>query len=70
MSKRKYRFKVTDMEALKAEYPTAVESIHIPARTESKPVYTIIAKLLDCGIAVPGIEIIEDEPIALVKKHG
>lgn len=57
MKARKYSYKVTDIAALEAAYPRAVE-------TEKKPVRSFITKLLDCGVPVPGIALIEDEVAA------
>lgn len=60
MSKRRYKFNITDINELAKAFPQAVNEIHIPASTELKPNYPIIAKLLDCKLAVPGIELIDD----------
>jgi hypothetical protein len=57
MSKRRYKFTVTNIQELANAYPKAVNSIEIPARTELRPNYAVIAKLLDCDLPVPGIEI-------------
>lgn len=57
MSKRRYKFNVTDINELAKAFPTAVTETHIPALTEFKPNYAIIAKLLDCEVIVPGIEL-------------
>lgn len=62
MSARRYRFEKLSQEqllALEAKYPNAVATITI-----KKPVYSIIAKLLDCGLEVPGVTIIGDAPAA------
>lgn len=61
MSKRRYKIVITDIEVLAVAYPKAVEEVEIPASIKKKAVYTVIAKLLDCGLEVPGIEIVLDE---------
>ncbi len=63
MSKRRFRFKMTSHEALMAFCPKAVTSTVIPAHTEYKAVYEVIANLLECGLDVPGIELITGEPL-------
>lgn len=66
MSVRKYRFEKMSQEELVVlgeKFPRAVETITI-----HKPVYNIIAKLLDCNIEVPGVRLLtegsgaEEEP--------
>lgn len=57
MSTRKYSFeKMTDEQliALAEKFPRAVEVI-----TVRKPVYSVIAKLLDCGVEVPGVQLVD-----------
>lgn len=54
MASHKYNYNVTDIAALEAKYPRAVE-------TEKTPVRSVITKLLDCGVEVPGIELIATE---------
>lgn len=60
MSKRLYKFKVTDAEALQAHCPDAIEKIE-PA-VEYKANYAIVAKLIAAaeltGQEVPGIEVL------------
>ncbi len=48
MTKHKYDYDVTDIEALQAAFPKAVE-------VEKKPVRSVITQLLSCGVEVPGI---------------
>lgn len=55
--KRRYKFKVIDIDALAAAYPHAIEETIIPARVERKVSYSYIAKLLDCNLPVAGIEV-------------
>lgn len=58
MSQRKYRFEKMTPEqliVLAEKYPSAVETITI-----RKPRYSIIAKLLDCDVEVPGVTLIQD----------
>lgn len=55
MATHKYNYKVTDITALEAAHPKAVE-------TEKKPVRSIITNLLDCGVTVAGIELVEADP--------
>jgi hypothetical protein len=57
MSKRKHHFTVTSFAELAKAYPLAVTEKVIPEVREQKADYAYIAKLLDCKIAVPGIEI-------------
>jgi hypothetical protein len=60
MSQRKYNFeKMTDeqLTALAARFPKAVETITI-----RKPVYSVIAKLLDCGVEVPEVKLAAAAP--------
>lgn len=52
MSKRKYKFSVNDYAALKEAYPKAVTETIVHSHS-----YSYIAKLLDCGLAVPGVEV-------------
>lgn len=66
MSKRRYKFKVTNLDALAKAYPKAVKDVVIPekiipASTERRADYPIIAKLLDCNLPVPGIELIDQD---------
>ena len=69
MSIRRYKFTVTDFTALQAAFPTAVAKKIIPEHVEYEAVYSIIAKLLDCGLTVPGIELAEEElPLPKVKR--
>lgn len=56
MSERRYKIEVTNAEELEKAFPQAIETVEIPARTEKKAKYSIVAKLLDCGIEVPGIK--------------
>lgn len=56
MSKRKYRFIVKDYEALKAAYPKAVTETIVHAHS-----YSYLAKLADCGLQIPGVEIEGDQ---------
>lgn len=71
MSKRRYKFNVINIDELVAAFPQAVTEKIIPEHREFKPNYTIIAKLLDCGITVPGIvvdghfEEVDDKPAFL-----
>lgn len=65
MSKRRFKFTITDADALKAAYPNAVT---ITQRTivDVEGNYKMIAALLEAGVEVPGIEIvptIEDKTI-------
>ncbi len=58
MSARKYHFaKMTDdqLATLAEKFPRAVQTVTI-----RKPVYSVIAKLLDCGVDVPGIQLVEN----------
>lgn len=57
MAIRKYRFNVTSYPDLVQFCPKAVECEVIPEHTEYSPVYSVIAKLLDAGLTVPGIEL-------------
>lgn len=60
MAKRKYRFKKMTPEQLTElgeKFPRAVQTI-----TTRRPVYSVIAKLLDCGVEVPGLELADDIP--------
>lgn len=61
MSKRRYRIEITDMNALAQKFPAAVRSVEIPARVEQRANYSIIAKLLDCQLEVPGIKVLDDD---------
>lgn len=66
MSRRRYKLNVTDMDALAAAFPKAVDEVHIPeqiipARTERKANYMMLANLLDAGATIPGIEVLADE---------
>lgn len=54
MSKHKWNYEVTDIEALQAAYPKAVETI-----TTMKVQRQVITKLLDCEVSVPGIKLLE-----------
>lgn len=64
MSKRKYKFSVADYEELKAAYPKAVKETVVHTHS-----YSYIAKLLDCGLPVPGI-VVEGEQTQLELKKG
>ena len=64
MSKRKHHFTVTSFADLAKAYPLAVTEKVIPEKREQKADYAYIAKLLDCKITVPGIEITESTPPA------
>jgi hypothetical protein len=61
MSKRKHKFVVTSFADLAKAYPLAVTEKVIPEKREQKADYAYIAKLLDCQIVVPGIEITTGE---------
>jgi len=52
MSKHKWMYEVTDLEALEKAFPKAVI-------TETRKVIArqVITKLLDCGVDVPGIKL-------------
>lgn len=66
MSTRKYQFEpMTDAELaeLQEKFPRAVQTI-----TTHKPVYSVIAKLLDCGVEVPGVRLKSDAPVGLPDK--
>lgn len=52
MSERKYKFKVTSYEELKAAYPKAVTETVVHSHS-----YSYIARLLDCELPVPGVEV-------------
>lgn len=65
MTKRRYKFTVTDIDALAAAYPHAIEETIIPQRIERKVSYAYIAKLLDLNLPVAGIQIESDIPPAL-----
>lgn len=57
MSARKYTFEKMSQEQLTAlgeKYPRAIETV-----TKHKPVYSVIAKLLDCGVEVPGVVLVD-----------
>lgn len=62
--KRKYKFSVNDYAALAEKYPLAVRTIEV-----KKPNYAYIAKLLDCQLPVPGIEL-EGEQTQLNLNEG
>lgn len=51
------KYTVTDINALEAAFPQAVETVKKPNRR-------IITKLLDCGFVVPGVAI---EPPTVVE---
>ena len=68
MSTRRYHYTVTDYEALQAAYPQAVTATTIPEHTEYEAHYSIISKLLACGITVPGIELVDENPAQKVKR--
>lgn len=70
MSARRYKFRVTDMDALQKANPKAVEEITIPARTERKAVYTVIAHMLAAGLTVPGIKPTGDAHDATAAEMG
>jgi hypothetical protein len=63
MSVRRYSIEKLSQEQLTVlaeKFPRAVETV-----TTRKPVYTVIAKLLDCGVEVPGVVLkTQAEPIA------
>lgn len=50
MTKSKYDYEVTDIDALEAFAKNAVH-------TEKKPVRSMITRMLDAGVEVPGIEV-------------
>lgn len=64
MSKRKYSFTVNSFEELAKAYPHAVIEKVIPEKREQKADYAYIAKLLDCQITVPGIELTTGETVS------
>lgn len=64
MSRRKHTFIVKSFEDLAKAFPLAVTEKVIPEKREQKADYAYIAKLLDCKIVVPGIEIAEEAPVA------
>jgi hypothetical protein len=57
MSKRRFKFTITDAELLKSAYPNAV-TITQRTITDVEGNYKVIAALLEAGIEVPGIEIV------------
>lgn len=61
MSKRKHTFTVSSFADLAKAYPLAVTEKVIPEKREQKADYAYIAKLLDCKITVPGIQVVESE---------
>lgn len=64
MTKHKHNYEITDIEALQAAFPKAVE-------VEKKPVRNVITKLLDCGVEVPGIVLkVAAEPEAISTATG
>lgn len=77
MSVRKYNIeKMTPEELadLEAKFPRAVQTVTI-----RKPVYNVIAKLLDCGVDVPGVRLVDhagddndmiDDVVALQNKSA
>lgn len=70
MSKRRYKFQVENIEELERAFPQAVKVVEIPATIEKRARYDIVAKLLDCGIEVPGIQVTSgaDYPVLKVPK--
>lgn len=56
MSKRKYVFNVTDYAALKEKYPKSVTETVVHSHS-----YSYLAKLADCGLEIPGVEIEGDQ---------
>lgn len=73
MSKRRYKFKVTDIESLRHDHPFAVDITEIPARTELKANYPAIAMLLDRGVKVSGIILdgaVDDTPPPPSESHA
>lgn len=56
MSSRRHKFKVTDYAALKEAYPKAVKETVVHTHD-----YSYIAKLLDCELPVPGVEVVGDQ---------
>ena len=64
MSKRKHHFTVTSFADLAKVYPLAVTEKVIPEKREQKADYAYIAKLLDCQIVVPGIELTTGETVS------
>lgn len=56
MGKRKHKFKVHSFEELLDKYPLAAET-----KTIYSANYSYIAKLLDCQLEVPGIEILDSQ---------
>lgn len=59
MSKRKFSYEpMTEeqIDELAKVYPTAVETKVVTTR---KPVYRVIAMLLECGLEVPGVQLID-----------
>lgn len=65
MSKRKHTFIVKSFEDLAKAYPHSVTEKIIPEKREQKADYAYIAKLLDCKIVVPGIEVTDAEAEAV-----
>jgi len=68
MSKRKYSFKKPtpeNLSSLAERFPKAVRTI-----TVHKLNYAVVAKLLDCGVPLPEIELAdsEDQAPPLLKK--
>lgn len=56
MAKRKHKFIIHSFDELKAAYPLAVKETIL--RTHN---YPYIAKLLDCKLIVPGIDVLDAE---------
>jgi hypothetical protein len=52
MSKHKWNYEVTDIEALEKAFPKAVVT-----ETRKGIARQVITKLLDCGVDVPGIKV-------------
>lgn len=48
MTKNKYDYTITDIRALHAAFPKAVQ-------VQMNPVRSVITKLLDCGVPLPGV---------------
>jgi len=63
MSKRKYSIEnitPAQLDEINALYPKAVQVV-------IKPVYKVIAMLMECGLEVPGVTSLSDDP-PLIKK--
>lgn len=55
MAANKYDYEVTDLDALEEFAPNAIEVI-------KRPVRGMISKMLDAGVKIPGIKVIEGTP--------